>query len=80
MVVFDIRTTNVKIPESKVVDDYLIFKIMYASSAVYKDNRVMCDKKLSYYLLSLYVDYDLQKKACIDSLKRYQAFKENDQE
>ena len=72
------RTLDVKIPKSETDGDSLVVKTMHASFVVYKDNKVVRDKKLSHYLLSSYVDYDWQKKEHINALRRYQAFKESD--
>ena len=69
------RTLDAKILEPDANDDSLVVKTMSTSSVVYKDNRVVCDKKLSHYLLSPYVYCDLQKKEHIDALQRHRAFK-----
>ena len=58
----------------------LVVKNIHASDVVYKDNMVVRNKKLSYYLLSLYVDYDWEKREHIDAFKRYKTFKKSEQE
>ena len=44
------------------VDDSVVIKFMLGSSVIYKDYRVMLEKNVSHYLLSLWVDYDQRKK------------------
>ena len=76
----DMRTFEVKIVSMEVDDDFVVVKTMHVSSVVYKDNRVLSNKKLSHYLLSMWVDYDWKKKERIDAIRQYIAFKENDYE
>ena len=74
------RTPDVKIPKPDGNDDFMVVKTMHVSLVVYKDNMVVCDKKLLHYLLSSYVDYGRQKKEHIDVLRHYKAFKKSDEE
>ena len=51
------RTSDVKILETYSDEESLIVKTMLASDVVYKDNKIVQNKKLSQYLLSSYVEY-----------------------
>ena len=66
-------------PAPKVNDEFVVIKSMSRSSVVYKDHRVVHDKKVSHYLFSLWVDYDCMKE-CGDALKWCTAFKVFNQE
>ena len=58
----------------EVDDDSMVIKSIPGSFIVYKDHRIMCDKKVSHYLLNLWVDYDRMKKDRITFLKRVTGF------
>ena len=62
------KTPNIRFPSPEANDDFMVIKTMPASFVIYKDNRVLRDKKLSHYLFSQWVDFD-RKKEHIDAIK-----------